>query len=199
MISERDHSTHGVLQRALRNKLVACALVAAFAALCLAAADALSLAVRVVIVAVIFMIAAALSAAYRNLPRHEQRRVLSQRTVARDVTVSAVLGIAIACTYWFGGWIPLRWAPDLVAWLWPKIDFIPSAFSLLLPIHWQSGFHHYFNDMTYCFPGPFWWETMRYLRTAIPAYAIMLFAVMTLVRLTRATFRVRPRTPRAYD
>lgn len=80
----------------------------------------------------------------------------------------------------------MRWTPDMVLRVLPKLDFIPSVFALFLPIEWQSGVHRYFNRITYCFPGSYWWETMRYLRTAIPAYTITIFIAITLARLGSA-------------
>jgi hypothetical protein len=186
VIPARDHhSSHTDLQWWLTHKLVGCALAAAFASLCLAAANALSLAGRAAIVAVGCVIAAALQWVYRNLPPHEQRRVLSPRTVARDLLVSTGLGIAVASAYWFGSWVPVR-TPQFVDWLWLRLDFVPALFAQLLPVDWQSGFHRHFNRSTYCFPGPFWWETMRYLRVAIPGYVLTFLGLFPLARLARA-------------
>lgn len=192
-MSARDHLRRNPQQWWVTHKLIACALAAAFAALCLAAADAMSTAGRAVVVAVAFALAAALRTAYRNLPPDLQRRVLSRPTVKRDLLLSTMLAIAVGCTYWFAGWIPVRSTLEFVAWLWPKLDVVPSVFAQLLPVGWKSGFHRYFNRMTYCFPGPFWWETMRYLRAAIPGYAVTFFVTFTFVRFARELFRSRLR------
>jgi hypothetical protein len=181
---KHDHTSG---QRALcwwrNHKLVACSLTAAFAALCLTAADALPQARQALVAALALAAAGGVREAYDRLPRNGRQFVLSQSVVIRNVVLSVVLAIATSCTYWFIGWLPLRWNPDVVLWLWPKLDFIPSAFSLLLPVEWQSGFHRYFNNITYCFPGPYGWETMRYLRTAILGYSLTIFIVVTLTRL----------------
>jgi hypothetical protein len=154
-------------QRALRwsrnHKLVACSLTAAFFALCLAAADALPQAGEALLASLALAAVGVVREAYDRLPARGRQLVFSRSVVIKNSVVSVVLAIAISCTYWFVGWFPLRWSPDVVRWLWPKLDFIPSAFSLLLPVEWQSGFHRYFNNMTYGFPGPYWWETTRYL------------------------------------
>jgi hypothetical protein len=94
--------------------------------------------------------------------------------------VSIALATTVSCTFWFGGWklnipVPPRY---LV-----KLDFVPAAFSLVLPFAWRSGFHFYFRDITYCFPGPFWWESLRYLQTAIPAYFVTFFVMILLTQL----------------
>lgn len=56
------------------------------------------------------------------------------------------------------------------------LDFLPAAFArFVLPTGWMSGLHSFFWQGTYCFPGPIWWETMRYYRAGVPAYVIVLY------------------------
>lgn len=107
------------------------------------------------------------------------------RSLRRAAIVSFVLATIVSCVFFFGGW--LQWFaswPSFVVDHWPKLDLVPSAFSLLLPGAWRSGLHLYFQSGTYCFPGSMWWESMRYLRTAIPAYSIVFLLVILLVRRT---------------
>jgi hypothetical protein len=64
------------------------------------------------------------------------------------------------------------------------LDYIPAFLASLLPAGWGSGFHQHFpGGITYCFPGPLWWESIRYLRSAIAAYTITFFAIALLSRL----------------
>lgn len=111
---------------------------------------------------------------YRHLPVDRKNALLSQRFVRRSAPVALLAAILVSYFYWFFWWTPLdlpQAAYRMMApWL-PKLDFIPSLFSLLLPGGWRSGFHQYFRGgVTYCFPGPLWWEAMRWFRVAIPGY-----------------------------
>jgi hypothetical protein len=131
---------------------------------------------------------------YRSLPTREQHRPLSRELVKSTAITALLLAIGIRCAYWYGGWF---WYDDLPAEVqqfmvrhWRKLDLVPSLFSRLLPITWQSGFHQYFDDgMTYCFPGAYWWESMRYLRAAIPGYAVSFFFALLFVRMLWARLR----------
>ncbi|HEY0143858.1 MAG TPA: hypothetical protein VGF48_23425 [Thermoanaerobaculia bacterium] len=79
---------------------------------------------------------------------------------------------------------------QLLARHWRKADFVPALFAQLLPTSWESGFHQYFRgSWTYCFPGPYWWESMRYLRAAIPGYFVTFFMISLLVRLVAVSVR----------
>lgn len=72
---------------------------------------------------------------------------------------------------------------------WRKVDFVPALFAQLLPTSWESGFHQYFRGGTYCFPGPYWWESVRYLRAAIPGYFVAFFVAILLARLGAVSAR----------
>jgi hypothetical protein len=126
---------------------------------------------------------------YRHLPADDREAVFS-RVFVRNAAIGSLAGATLLmCTYWFGGWkirVPL---PTIVLRNFAKLDFVPSLFSLLLPIELRSGFHQYVRSGTYCFPGPFWWESMRYLRTAIPAYAILFFLLACSARVVAANLR----------
>jgi hypothetical protein len=105
---------------------------------------------------------------------------------------SVVCAAALASLYWYVGWKVDLKLPPFVMTIYGKLDFIPAVFSLLLPELWRSHFHLYFRStITYCFPGPFWWESMVYLRTAIAAYAVTFFVAACSVRL--ALFGARAR------
>jgi hypothetical protein len=138
------------------------------------AGDALPQAGQALVAALALAAAGCVREAYDRVPRNERRLVFSPSLVRRNAAVSAVLAIALAVA--IGSSVGSRCGgTDVVLWLWPKLDFVPSVFSLLLPVQWQSGFHRYFNNITYCFPGPYRWE-MRYLRTAIPGYSLTILA-----------------------
>ena len=107
----------------------------------------------------------------------------------RTAAISILAAIVISCASWFMGLLPLVRIPAAGLWLWRTLDIVPSAFALVLPVEWRSGFHQYFNGMTYCFPGTYWWETTRYLRTAIPAYALAFAVVIMLARFCSTALR----------
>jgi hypothetical protein len=107
----------------------------------------------------------------------------------RTALVSFAAATAVSCVYWFLCWRPLDVPFELQQFLtrhWRKADFIPSLFSLLLPLEWRSGLHLYFREITYCFPGPPGRESMRYLRTAIPAYTVVFFTTGVGIRRLRS-------------
>jgi hypothetical protein len=171
-----------------------------FAALLLAAFNAIALAGNALVVAAVFVVVGIVAATYRALPADDQTHLLSRKVMKSTAITSLLLAIGVSCVYWYAGW--MVFSPELlpiIAPHWAKLDFIPSVFSLLLPAGWQSGFHRYFNDMTYCFPGPYWWESMRYLRTAIPGYGVTFFLTLPLARLLWVTVRrsARPVLPKA--
>ena len=165
-----------------------CAAATAFIALLAAACNLIALAIYFAVALCGCLIVRALLLAYRQLPEHDQNALLSRRALRRTAGASILLAAGISCFYWYAAWwlrldqLPPEVRRFLVA-HWRKLDFVPAVFSQLLPVSWQSGFHQYFNDMTYCFPGPYWWESMRYLRAAIPGYSLLLFICVGVVRL----------------
>jgi hypothetical protein len=169
---------------------VACGVMA----LALAAANLLAPAACAGGVVVIGVVACSVRAVYRSLPAAEQYSLYS-RSFVRRVALGALLSaVIVSCFYWFGGWTtrPPEGVINIVAPGFRLLDFAPAMFAELLPVGWRSGFHQYFRDgLTYCFPGPFWWETMRYLRAAIPAYFIIFFAAAALTRLALGALRTR--------
>jgi len=132
---------------------------------------------------------------YIRLPDADRNKVVSRQVIRRTVAVSSVLAVAVSCAYWYGTWwLPLDDMPpemlQLLARHWRKADFVPALFAQLLPTSWESGFHQYFRGgWTYCFPGPYWWESMRYLRAAIPGYFVAFFVTFLLVRLVAVSVR----------
>ena len=158
-----------------------------------AALDLLVPAAWAAVVAAALLVLAGITALYRALPEDGRELVLSRRAVRSSATAALLLGVIVSCGFWYSSWVPFDSMPagvqKLMLAVWPPLDLIPSTFSLALPGGWRSGFHQYFNDVTYCFPGPFWWESMRYLRAAIPAYAVTFFATLLLARLLWATGR----------
>lgn len=71
------------------------------------------------------------------------------------------------------------------------LDFVPSLMSLLLPAGSRSGFHHFFRSGTYCFPGAPWWEAMRYYRTSVVAYSLLLYVPFLIA--TAHKHNIKPR------
>lgn len=118
------------------------------------------------------------------------------RAIRRTTIVSLVLAVVISCLYWFAPWwMPVdhlkRPTDSFLLTHWRLIDFVPSLFAQLLPASWRSGFHRYFrDDGTYCFPGPFWRESMRYLLAAIPGYFLAFTSIALLLRLAQAPWRM---------
>jgi hypothetical protein len=170
-------------------------LVSAVVALLSATLNLLQLASYLSEVAVACALIAALALAYHWLPEADRQNVLSRRTVRVTAVTSIILSVFVSCAYWYGTWwVPLRELPlPLVKFLsdhWRKLDFVPALFAQLLPGSWQSGFHQYFHDtLTYCFPGPYWWESMRYLRASIPGYSLVFFTRGLVARLGAASVR----------
>jgi hypothetical protein len=167
---------------------------AALMALAAAAANLIETAAQLLTVAFWIAVLAALVAL--DLKLH----ILSRREIRNAFLVSFAAAVPVSCAYWYATWwMPLDALPDAVAQQlvqhWHKLDLIPALFSLLLPSGWRSGLHQYFRSGTYCFPGPFWWESMRYLRTAIAGYTLAFFLAITIARLcarvTRRPWRNR--------
>lgn len=129
------------------------------------------------------------AAFYRSLPSEDRAALLTRRAVRRSAFWSVSIAIAVSCTYWYAGWYTPALVPRFLYPYWRVADWIPSAFSLLLPGNWRSGFHQYFSYGTYCFPGEPWWESMRYLRAAIPAYGLTSFIALLGVRMAIAALR----------
>jgi hypothetical protein len=132
---------------------------------------------------------------YLRLPEADRDSVLSRQVIRRTAVVSSLLAVGVSCTHWYAGWwfplddVPPRMHPFL-AHHWRKLDLVPAIFAQLLPASWESGFHHYFrHPSTYCFPGAYWWESMRYLRAAIPGYFLAFFGMILLARLGAASAR----------
>jgi hypothetical protein len=167
---------------------------AALVVLALAAADRVDSARVAAIVSCVLGVVLAVLLSYRSLPPHERSRIASHRRLVRLGLLSVIAATLVASLFWvlsvvpIPGSVPVRQSVFAVVRL---LDLVPSAFSLLLPSGWRSGFHQYFRNMTYCFPGSFWWETLRYLRTAIPAYALALFTVLNIGSVLSPWFRRR--------
>jgi hypothetical protein len=182
-----------VSSRVLRGAVAVCA----FGALVAAAVNRIELGALLIAAMMTAIAALVVVRAYQSLPSALRAQVVSARTMRARALWSFAVAVVISCAFWFGAWTPS--ATPLRTAIWRTLDFIPSFFSTLLPSQWQSGFHLYFRDLTYCFPGPFWWESMRYLRTAIPAYTIALFATASLVRLLAGYVRNRMQPDRGYE
>jgi len=155
----------------------------ALLALVLAAIDQIAAMIDVGAIALFFFGLSGIVAVYQLLPPGDRATVFTKRFIRRAAVYSLVWASIVASAFWFAGWHVFERVPPWLLWVYPKVDFLPSAFSLVLPVGWRSGFHHYFRSATYCFPGPFWWESMRYLRTAIIAYAGLFFASSCAARL----------------
>lgn len=167
--------------------LLAC--TAALVSLTLSAANEIAAAVPALRVAVALAVLHAVAHLFRGLPEQDRARFLTRGVIRRIAGLSLVGAAVVSCAYWFGGWvIGVEW-PAFVLRHFRDLDFIPSAASLLLPPEWRSGFHQYFRNMTYCFPGPFWWESVRYLRTAIPAYWVVTAILLLIERLLIFSYR----------
>ena len=132
---------------------------------------------------------------YLRLPEVDRARVLSRRAIRRAILASVISAVGLSCTYWYATWwLPLNdVSPAMLAFVadhWRKVDLVPAMFARVLPTSWQSGFHQYFRGgLTYCFPGPYWWESLRYLRAAIPGYSVFFFFGILLVRLGAVSAR----------
>ncbi len=171
------------------------AVASAFFGLVAAACNLVALAIYFFGASCAFLLGRGLLLMYRRLPEADQNALVSRRAVRRTAVASLLLAIVISSLYWYvGWWIPAdRLAPATRQFLflhWRKFDFIPAAFAQVLPGSWRSGFHQHFNHVTYCFPGPIWWESMRYLRAAIPGYALALFGCIIGARLLGAKVRL---------
>lgn len=132
---------------------------------------------------------------YVRLPDADRDAVLSRQVIHRAALVSFFLAVGVSCAYWYGSWW-LRFdhlSPEMhqfVAHHWRKVDLVPALFAQLLPASWESGFHQYFRgNWTYSFPGPHWWESMRYLRAAIPGYFVAFFVTSLLARVGAVSAR----------
>jgi hypothetical protein len=182
-------------------KILAYAAVGAAAtALLCAALNLIGLAGYLFAGAVAFLALGLILLLYLRLPEPDRATVLSRQVIRRASVVSMTSAIAVSCGYWYATWwLPLDYVPPamqgFLADHWRTVDLIPALFAQLLPTSWQSGFHQYFRGgLTYCFPGPYWWESMRYLRAAIPGYSVVFFLGILLVRLGRCSLaRWRPR------
>lgn len=170
--------------RVLRGAAVVCA----FAALVAAAMNRIQLGAFLIAAMLAVIAALVVVRAYQSLSKELQAQVVSARAMRTRALWSFAVAVVISCAFWFGAWSPSA-TPYLPNAMWGALDFIPSFFATLLPPQWRSGFHLYFRGSTYCFPGSFSWESMRYLRTAIPAYTIAFFAGASLMRLLSAYAR----------
>lgn len=168
---------------------------ATLALLC-AALNSIALAGLFLVAAIAALLLHLLQIAYRRLPEADRAALLSRRAVRSTAVISLLAAIGVSCVYWYAMWLPLdRQASPMVLMLshhWQKLDFIPALFAQLLPSSLRSPFHQYVGDnMTYCFPGPYWWESMRFLRAAIPGYFVAFFAAILAGRLGAALVRRR--------
>jgi hypothetical protein len=152
------------------------------AALTFAAFDWLLLAAAAAIVTAIVLITSPAMAAIRALPRDARSGLIDTKLVRN----AAILGTVLSCVHW-AGWIPMNLQiPSPLRRAWRLLDFVPSCFAQILPLEVQSGLHQYFRHGTYCFPGEVWWETTRYLRTAVPANTISAIALLVSLRVIRS-------------
>jgi hypothetical protein len=170
--------------------LISLAACFAFLALCLTAGDHIEAAGQLLSLAAVFGFISLGWWSYRRLPADGRQFVFSRAFVRNSFLGSFAGAALLTCTYWFAAWkVDLR-LPAFILKNFGKLDFVPSAFSLLLPHGWRSNFHQYFRlSGTYCFPGPFWWESMRYFRAAIPAYGTAFLLLACLARLIAASIR----------
>lgn len=128
---------------------------------------------------------------YRRLPESDRSGILSKRVVCRASLLSLIAAVGVSSAYWYlPWWLRVGYVPSaFLADHWRNLDFVPALFAQALPASWRSGFHQYFRDgWTYCFPGPSWWESMRYLRAAIPDFIAFLLGSF-IMRLGAATTR----------
>jgi hypothetical protein len=171
------------------HRFVAIAAVFALACLASAAMNRLEAAGWLFLVMAGALVLAGVQRTYRNLPADRKGALLSQVFVRRSAVAALLAAILVSSFYWFFGWLPLDLPRSVYVFMAPwfsKLDFIPAVFSLLLPVGWRSGFHQYFRDgLTYCFPGAFGWEAMRWFRVAIPGYFTVFMAVLIGVRFVR--------------
>ena len=153
------------------------------------AANEIDVAATVAVVALGFALASFAVWTYRRLPDCERTRTFSRQFVRNAALISVVSASLLCLTYWYAGWKLDLHLPAVLFRHYRDLDLIPSAFSLLLPVSFRSGFHQFFRNSTYCFPGPFWWESMRYLRTAIPSYSLVFFSLACAARIAIANLR----------
>lgn len=147
-----------------------------------------------IVSALVVMGAAAVLKLYERLPENRRAALLSRRFLRRSATFSLLGATGLSCFYWLGWLVPLDLPQsvfDVLVVVIPKLDYVPSLFSLMLPADWRSGFHQWFRGGTYCFPGPFWWETMRYLRAAIPGYFLVFMGAALAFRFVRSFVQTR--------
>ena len=177
----------------MRRILSGVAAASAAGTLLLAALDLLALAGCLLAAAIGFLALRLVFFLYDRLPEADRTALFSRRFLRRAILASTILAVVVSCTYWYAAWyLPLDSLPlamrSFLLKHWSKGDFVPALFAQLLPSSWESGFHHYFDDgMTYCFPGSYWWESMRFLRAAIPGYFVAFFAAILLLRLGAAS------------
>jgi hypothetical protein len=174
------------MQSRATRTFLALSFAAALLALAFATFNAIELAGQALVAAMPLAACAGIAAIYPRLPEDARHALWARCSLRRAAIASLALAILISCTYWFVGYYPWdvkRW-PRFMLEHWGDLDYVPSAFALLLPTGWKSGFHRYFTGrITYCFPGPPWWETMRYLRAAIPGYFLFFFVTIAFARL----------------
>jgi hypothetical protein len=143
--------------------------------------------VRLGIVALLFAASYALRRPGLNAPSAP----LPRKTLLRAAVVSVVGAALLSNLYWFTA-VGALTAPAFLATYLDWLDFVPSFFSAwFVPWRWQSRLHASFQHGTYCFPGPFWWETQRYLRTAVLAYFLLFLGAWYALRAVRKHLRLR--------
>jgi hypothetical protein len=171
------------------HRFLAIAVLLALASLTSAAMNRLQAAGWLLVAMAGALLLAGVLRTYRHLPADRKGALLSPRFVRRSALAALLAAILVSSFYWFFWFLPLglpRSVYPLMMPLFSKLDFIPAVFSLLLPVGWRSGLHQYFRGgLTYCFPGPFWWEAMRWFRVAIPGYFTFFMAVSIGVRFVR--------------
>ncbi len=159
------------------------AAIGVFIALVCAAFNWLTASMYVLVATTALLIAVPLVAAIRAVPP-EARHAWIDAKLFRN---AAFCAIVLSCVFSYGYTTPLPFRVlRSLAVVWPMLDFVPSCFAQLLPSGMRSGMHCYFVRGTYCFPGPRWWEAMRYLRTAIPANTIAMIVIVIGSRVMRS-------------
>lgn len=79
--------------------------------------------------------------------------------------------------------------------LFTALDTPISALNVVLPAQLRSGLARRFLNGTYCFPGPFWYESLRYMAVGFVSYLLLLGVIVVVVNRITLWVGARSQTP----
>jgi hypothetical protein len=96
-------------------------------------------------------------------------------------TALVVCALGVSAVYWAGVLsTPAADLPRRIISAFVACDLTPSLLSHVLSYSARSGFHWFFRNSTYRFPGPPGIEALRYFRTAVPAHVVVLGTALSI-------------------